>query len=140
MLFVFLLTGIYFLDLKSDTFATKGSSIDKVLNQYKLDPQILLSWINEPDDKKMNGSTFKVWVDGNLQSTMLYKDGQFNFKHHSRCITTANTMPNIIIETGTTRRLLCYTHRSKFTSDKNEVDESKNIYLLDKYIIKKKED
>jgi hypothetical protein len=71
------------------------SNINKVLNTYKTDPQILLSWVNEPVDKK---SLFKIWIDGNLQSTMLYKDGQYSFTHHSSCITTANTMPNIVVE------------------------------------------
>jgi len=125
----------YFVELGSDTFAGTTSNINKVLNTYKSDSQILLSWVNEPVDKKMNSSLFKVWIDGNLQSTMLYKDGQFNFKHYSRCITTANTMPQIIIESGTTRRIVSYTHKSSFTEKKSEVDESKHIYLLDKDII-----
>ena len=96
----------YFLELQGDTFATKNKKIDKILNSYKNDPQYLYSWVNEPEDKRMNGSLFKVWVDGKLQSTMLYKDGQFNFEHHSVCITTANTMPQIIVEKGTTRRIV----------------------------------
>jgi hypothetical protein len=83
----------------------------------------------------MNGPLFKVWVDGNLQSTLLYKDGQYNFKHHSRCITTANTMPQIIVESGTTRRIVSYTHQSSFIENEKLVDKSKNIYLLDKHII-----
>lgn len=126
----------YFVELASDTFAGTGSNINKVLNTYKLDPQILISWVNEPVDKKMNGSLFKVWVDGNLQSTLLYKDGQFNFKHHSRCCITANTMPIIIVESGTTRRIISYTHQSHFTETQSEVDEKNNIYLLDREIIK----
>jgi hypothetical protein len=129
--------GCYFVELASDTFSGTGTNINKVLNTYKLDSQILLSWVNEPVDKKMNGSLFKVWVDGNLQSTLLYKDGQFNFKHHSRCITTANTMPQIIVESGTTRRILSYTHQSHFTEIATEANESKHIYLLDKDIINK---
>ena len=92
-----------------DTFAGTTSNINKVLNTYKTDPQILLSWVIESEDKKMNGSLFKILIDGNLQSTMMV-----NFTHHSRCITTANTMPNIVVESGTTRRMLSYTHKSSF--------------------------
>jgi len=68
----------------------------------------------------MNGLLFKIRIDGNLQSTMLYKDGQYNF----RCITTANTMPNIVVESGTTRRMISYTHKSSFTENKSKIDES----------------
>jgi hypothetical protein len=132
--------GCYFVQLGSDTFAGNTCNINKVLNTYRSDPQILFSWVNEPEDKKMNGSLFKVWVDGNLQSTMLYKEGQHNFQHYSRSITTANTMPHINVESGTTRRMISYTHKSDFTDDKTKVDESKHIYLLDKYIIKKMEE
>ena len=125
----------YFLELQGDTFATKNKKIDKILNSYKNDPQYLYSWVNEPEDKRMNGALFKVWVDGKLQSTMLYKDGQFNFEHHSVCITTANTMPQIIVEKGTTRRIVSYTHNSVFTEDESIVDKSKNVYMLNKFII-----
>lgn len=127
----------YFLELQNDTFAGNINKIDKILNSYKHDPQILFSWVNEPLDKKMNGSLFKIWVDGNLQTTLLYKDGQINIVHHSICITTANTMPVIIVEDGTTRRIISYTHLSKFTSDKSIVSDENNVYLLDKFIVSK---
>jgi len=130
----------YFLELQSDVFAGNNTKIDKILNTYKYDPQTLFSWVNEPVDKKMNSSLFKVWVDGKLQSTMLYQDGQFNFEHHSRCITTANTMPQIIVESGTTRRILSYTHRSQFTNDENIVDKDKNIYKSDNDIVERLSD
>ena len=137
--FILLLTkavmGCYFVELQSDTFSVQNGKIDKILNTYKNDPQILYSWVNEPKDTKMNGSTFKVWVDGNLQTTMLYADNQFNFQHHSICATTANTMPQIIAETGTVRRILAYTHKSEFTADKSRVNEEENVYELNKYII-----
>ena len=132
------LTKAYFLELASDTFATGSTgNINKILNSYMYDPQILVSWVNEPKDKKMDGSLFKVWTDGNLQSTMLYKDTQFNFTHHSKCVTTANTMPQIIVESGTVRRLLGLTHLSTFTDDETKLDASKNVFLLDKDIISK---
>src|ERR1700722_10211368 len=85
----------------------------------------------------MNGSLFKVWVDGKLQTTQLYQDGQFNFEHYSRCITTANTMPQIIVESGMKRRVLGYTHQSSFTDDSTKVNETFHVYLLDKDIIEK---
>jgi hypothetical protein len=127
---------IYFTELSSDTFSSP-KNIDKIFNTYKLEPQILMSWINEPADKKMDSATYKIWVDGNLQSTALYKDGLFNFTHYSRCITTANTMPYLKIESGTTRRISSMTHESHFTANKDIVDETKHIYLLDKNLISK---
>jgi hypothetical protein len=42
---------------------------------------------------------------------------------------TANTIPNIKIDTGTTRRMDSFTHHSEFTKDINKVDEKNNIYL-----------
>ena len=129
--------GCYFVELQSDAFSVQNNKIDKILNTYSNDPQILYSWVNEPKDTKMNGSVFKVWVDGLLQTTKLYEDGQQNFEHHSRCITTANTMPQIIVESGTTRRMLACTHHSKFVDKSGDEDKKKHVYVKDRDIIDK---
>jgi hypothetical protein len=44
-------------------------------------------------------------------------------------------MPQIIVESGTTRRIVSYTHQSSFIENEKLVDKSKHIYLLDKHII-----
>jgi hypothetical protein len=86
-------------------------------------------------DVKLDETLFKSFCEGKLQTTKLYEDGQFNFSHHGKCVTTANTMPNIKIDSGVVRRFLGYTHKSKFTLNKNEVDEKNNIYLVDKEFV-----
>ena len=77
----------------------------------------------------MDETLFKDHIDGNIQTTSLYKDGSNDFKHHSKMVMAMNTTANIKIDSGTTRRTDAFTHSSKFTKDANEVDESKNIYL-----------
>ena len=92
-------------------------------------PYIKLSNINELEETKIDDTLFKDWIDGNIQTTSLYKDGSNDFKHHSKIVITANTFPSIKIDSATVRRTDAFTHTSKFTRDPSEVDESKNIYL-----------
>ena len=129
--------GCYFHQMKNNTFVVGNKNVDKILNTYDKDCQILFSWINEPQDSKMDGASFKIWVDGNLQSVKLYQEGSHDFKHNSIAITTANTMPQIIVESGTTRRIIAGTHVSHFTDIKSKLDSSKHIYLKDEDIIEK---
>ena len=90
---------------------------------YQKNPQIRISWCNELKDTKIDDSLFKSFIDSNLNATALYADGQKSFKHYSKTFITANTMPNIKIDSGVSRRFKGYTHNSKFVSDKELVDE-----------------
>jgi hypothetical protein len=126
----------YFQELQSDTFAESNSKIDKILMTFQKNPQIRISWINELKDTRINAELFKDFVDGSIKATALFKDGQNTFKHFSKAIITANTMPNIKIDTGVTRRFKGYTHHSKFVSDPALVDEKKHVYLGNKFFIR----
>jgi hypothetical protein len=126
----------YVLELQSDALCESNNNINKILNTYQSNPQALISWINElAEGKKLNASLLKLMVDGFLQTTKLYCDNQFNFTHHSKLTFTSNNRPTFILDSGVIRRIRCLEHFSIFTSEKNLVDESKNVYLLDKDII-----
>jgi hypothetical protein len=125
----------YLKQLKGDTFSIGNTKLDKILNTYIISPFIRVTWINEPNDTKMDGPAFKRFCDGENETTTLFKDGCSSFTHRSCITATANTMPQIIIDTGTCRRINSYEHKSKFVSDKNEVDEANHIYLKDKDIL-----
>ena len=102
----------YIYTLPKQTFSKGYSKIDKVLNSYNKNPHIRLSHINEPEDVKIDDTLFKDFTDGNIQSTTLFEDGSNDFKHTSKLVITANTYPNIKIDTGTERRVDSYTHMS----------------------------
>ena len=127
----------YLKQLKGDTFSVGNTKLDKILNTYMLSPFIRVTWINEPNDTKMDGPAFKRFCDGENQTTKLYEDGCSTFVHQSCITATANTMPQIIIDTGTSRRINSYEHKSKFTSNISEVNEELNIYLKDKDLLQK---
>jgi hypothetical protein len=82
-------------------------------------------------DIKIDDSAYKAFIDGKLQTSLLFVDGQESFEHGSIAVFTANSMPNVKIDTGTARRIRSLTHIATFTSNKNDVDESKHIYLKD---------
>jgi hypothetical protein len=85
----------------------------------------------------MDDSLFKAFCDGKAQTTVLYQDGSNSIELKSKAIITANTIPNIKIDTGTTRRILSYTHKSNFVDDVKDVDESQHKYLKDKELLNK---
>jgi len=123
---------IYVKELKADTFSNNNAKADKILNTFNKSPYVRISWINEMEDKKIDDSLFKAFCDGKAQTTKLYEDGSNSIILKSKAIVTANTMPNIKIDTGTTRRILSYTHKSKFVDELKEVDELNHVYLKDK--------
>ena len=129
--------NVYFKELKSDTFTLGNSKIDKIMNSYISDPQVRISWINEPEDKKIDTSLFKKFCEGKIETTQLYKDGSHNVKHYSKAFITANTMPNFKIDSGVARRFRGYTHSSKFTDDAKEIDHKKHIYIKDVDLLNK---
>jgi hypothetical protein len=128
--------GPYFKELQSDTFAVTNTKIDKILNTYATEPQIRISWVNEMSETRMQDTLFKSFCDGKLTTTKLFKDGQYNINHYSKCIVTANTMPNVRIDTGVSRRIVSYTHQSQFVEDANKVNEKKGIYIKDEKLLK----
>ena len=121
----------YLKELKDDTFSQSNSKIDKILNSFVSNPQIRITWINEPKDSRFDDSLFKTFCDGKLQTTQLYKDGSLTTQHYSKLFFTLNNMPNIKLDSGIIRRIKSCTHKSKFTDKKQEVNEQKHIYLKD---------
>jgi len=129
------ITDIYFNELKSDVFSTNSSEKNKLMNTYLDNKQILITWINEFSSERIDTSMFKSFAEGSCATTKLYTEGSFRFSHKSKIIATSNEMPNIKIDTGTSRRIIAYTHKSKFVDDVDDVDESKNIYLKNKNLL-----
>jgi hypothetical protein len=128
----------YVFTLPKQTFSRGYSKIDKILNTYMLRPCIRLSHINEMEDTKMDDALFKDYTDGKIQTTTLYVDGSNDFQHYSKMVITANTFPNIKIDSGSIRRIDSYTHVSKFVKDISEVNEKNNIYLANKDFLNEK--
>jgi antitoxin component YwqK of YwqJK toxin-antitoxin module len=95
--------------LKDDLFAGTTTE-DKVFNTFSDALYIRLAWINEMKDKKCDSSVLKQFNDGKLQTVKLYKDGSESFEHRS----TANTLPNLIIDNGVAHRVLAYRTQAKF--------------------------
>jgi hypothetical protein len=125
----------YFKELKSDTFSLNNSKADKILNTFQNNPQIRISWINEMEDARIDSSLFKKFCDGQLTTTQLYKDGSFTIPHYSKAIITANTMPNIKVDTGVSRRFRGFTHQANFTDDEALIDNKNHIYKIDKSLL-----
>ena len=125
----------YFKELKSDTFSMNNKTIDKTLNTYANEPQIRISWVNELDATKIDGGLFKKFCEGKLQTTKLYTEGCHDIVHYSKCISTANLLPVIQVDSGIERRFYGYTHKSSFIDDESKVDEKKHIYLKNKNLL-----
>lgn len=120
----------YVKQIKPDTFS-EGKNQDKIVNTYYKGSYIRLTWVNEPKDKSFDGPFFKAWADGECNAERLYEEGSHDFKHYSLTIFTANTMPRFKLDAGIRRRVKAYEHKSKFTVNKNEVNESENVYYAD---------
>lgn len=125
--------GPYFMQLPSDTFELDNKNRNKILNSFDIFP-VRLTWINEMTDKKIDDSLYKKFIDGQVQTTRLYHDGIVPLSLKCKTVSTSNDLVSIKIDTGTKRRMEAYTHTSLFTSDVNEVDESKHIYLKNNFI------
>lgn len=131
----------YVFTLPKQTFSKGYSKIDKILNTYMMRPYIRLSHINEPEDTKIDESLFKDHCDGKIQTTTLYADGSNDFQHYSKMVFTANTLPNIKIDSGSVRRVDAFNHTSKFTKEPKEVNESSHVYLANKdFLIQREND
>ena len=120
----------YVKQIKPDTFA-EGKNQDKIVNTYHKGSYIRITWVNEPKDKSIDGPFFKAWADGECNAEKLYQEGTHDFKHYSLTIFTANTMPRFKLDGGVRRRVKAYEHKSRFTENKNEVNEAEHVYLAD---------
>ncbi len=49
----------YFLELSRNIFTKGNKEINKILNQFEKESQVLLSWINEPNQEKMDAEMLK---------------------------------------------------------------------------------
>jgi hypothetical protein len=127
--------GCYFKELKSDTFTLNNAKADKILNTFQNNQQVRITWINELEDARIDTSLFKKFCDGQLTTTILYKDGSFTIPHYSKAIITANTMPNIKVDTGVSRRFRGFTHQANFTDDEALIDNKNHIYKIDKSLL-----
>ena len=121
---------VYYKTLKSDSFSN-DRDINKVLNTYLNEPQILLTCINEMDSKRIKTDVFKNFTEGYCETTQLYKESSHSFRHHSLCIGTSNELPNMRQDTGIKRRVVAYEHKSLFTNDEKKVDEKNHVYKAD---------
>lgn len=128
----------YVFDLDRTTF-TKGTpknQLDKIMNTYLANKHIRISNVNEPEDAKLDETLFKDFIDGNIKTTSLFKDGQNSFKHMSKLCFTANTQPRIKMDSGVVRRIEAYQHNSKFTEVQNEVNVENYIFEKDENLLK----
>jgi phage/plasmid-associated DNA primase len=129
--------GGYVIQLQSSTFEKNNAKRDKILNSLSAFSHSVICWINEFSDKKIADEDFKNFCDGIIQTTKLYKDGTVQITLRCKLLATANQLPNLQINTGSSRRLRCYTHQSNFTEDDKEVNEKKRIFKKDKYLLTK---
>ena len=129
--------GVYCEELQCDLFEKGNKNLDKTLNEFDINKMIRIAWVNELSDKRMNESLFKTFCEGLVKTSKLYQDGSHTVEIHSKLICTSNAMPNILIDSGSSRRLIAYEHVSEFVDDQNKVDHSKNIYKKDKSLLDK---
>jgi len=130
----------YFKELKEDAFSKGNPKRDKILNTFKYDKHILMTCVNEMIDENIDNSLFKLFIEGALQTTVLFKDKSNNVEHQSGLFFTSNTMPKLPMEdSGTKKRVEAYYHKSLFIIDKDKehlIDESKHIFKGNKNLKK----
>ena len=120
--------GPYLKELKEDTFEQGNKDTNKIMNSYRKENQILITWINELAGR-INASLFKGTCEGSIKLTQLYSDGCDTVTHSSKIIGTLNEMPDVKMDSGIVRRVRAMTHMSKFTEIEEEINIEKNIYL-----------
>ena len=127
----------YFETLEEEAFSMSNKNPDKTFSSFYDRPCIRIVWINEPKADKMNNTTVKKFCEGEMKGKLLYKNGVHNFNHNALPVFSANLMLNIDLDGGVKRRFRGYLHTSIFVKRKEDVDESKNKYLLDRDLIDK---
>ena len=125
----------YFETLPDTAFTISNKGKDKCFSTFHDNESIRLIWTNEPQCSKMDSSLFKKFCEGQIKGELLYRNGTHTFQHHGLPIFTANEMPNIDIDTGVKRRFRAYNHTSLFTDDVKLIDENKNIYLKNDFLL-----
>ena len=88
-------------------------------------------------DDRMDGSRFKSFCEGKMNTTRLYTENSHKGSHNSKLITTSNTIPNFIVDSGMIRRIDAYEQKAKFVDDATKVNESMGIFLKDIKLKKK---
>ena len=130
---------VYFMELKGDTFECDNKNIDKILNSYEHNRQVLFTWINEFTARKLDQTKFKPFVEGEMSTTKLFKECVHILRHRSLSVATTNHLPNLGGGGGNSmfRRVLALNHIATFTKNEDEVDEENHIYLADIDIVRK---
>jgi hypothetical protein len=121
----------YFFKLDSSAFSIKNQNKDKTFSSFYYNKSCRVVWINEPEDTKFDASIFKQFAEGEMEGKLLYANGIHKFNHNALPILTANTMPNINMDSGVKRRICSYNHTSVFTEDVEKVD-NKTVFLAEK--------
>lgn len=124
--------GDYMETLEEEAFSVSNTNKDKTFSTFYGKPHIRIIWTNEPKADQMNVTTFKKFTEGEMKGKLLYKNGVYDFNHNALPVFSANFMPKIKIDGGVLRRFRGYIHKSLFVTSKEQVDESKNIYLTDR--------
>lgn len=117
-------------EFKEDTFSINNTKSDRVLNMLMHNPYIRIMWVNELKGK-IDDSLFKQVCEGQVNTTTLFQEGQNTVKFNALLVNTMNEFPNIKMDSGVERRIKSLEHKSRFSYDKNEVNENNNIYLAD---------
>jgi len=115
-----------------NTFATNNKNSDKILNSFLKNPQYIFAWINELSDSRLDETILKDFVNGKIKTVSLYADGQNIIKLAALIVATMNTIPNFIADSGVTRRLKAYEHKSHFSKDVEEDDYKNHVYKVNK--------
>lgn len=126
----------YIIELSSETFLLSNPCRNKIINSFLFNPQFLFAWINEMKDGKMDEALFKDFIDGKAKTTSLYADGQNTIHILALIIATMNTIPNFIADSGMTRRVNVYEHKSHFSKDVEKDDYENHVYKANKFAIK----
>ena len=127
-------SNTYVKEFGSDTFSKTNPNRNKILNEFLKLSDIRIVWVNEVSSK-IDDSLFKSFIEGYVKTISLYKDGFNDIEHNSKVILTSNELPNIKIDSAVSSRIVSHTHRSFFTSDDSEIDESKYIYKRNNNLI-----
>jgi len=128
------ISDVYFKDLKDDTFSVNNGKTDKIFNSFLDNPQYRITWINEPKERKADGSLLKTFCDGKVQTTKLYEDGCFTVDHYSKPVFTMNTLMDIKIDSGIARRMKGYETNIEFVDYPELVNEKERKFLKDKLL------